>query len=125
MGFIDELNFGEKGLLPAVVQDAETRAVLTLCYMNEEALKKTLEEKKIYVFRRSRSKVMLKGEISGCVQEVKEVFVDCLSNSLLFKVKQVKAACHKGYFSCYFRKVDDAGNVVIEGKRIFDPKEVY
>ena len=68
---------------------------------------------------------MLKGETSGCVQRVKEVYIDCANNSLLFKVDQTRAACHEGYFSCYFTRINEKGEEVIEEKRIFDPKEVY
>ena len=95
MSLIDKLNFDDKGLIPAVIQDAKSSRVLTLCYMDKEALEKTLEEKKIYVFRRSKGRVMLKGETSGCVQHVKDIFVDCARNSILFKVDQERAACHK------------------------------
>ena len=120
-----KLNFNEKGLTPAIIQDYKIGKVLTLCYMNEDALKKTLLEGKVYVFRRSKNKVMLKGEISGNIQTVREVFVDCENNSLLFKVEQKTAACHKGYFTCYFRKIDKDGNEEIIEKRVFNPEDVY
>lgn len=125
MSFIDNLNFDANGLIPAIIQDAKTGDVLTLCYMNKEALEKTLEEKVIYVFRRSKGRIMLKGETSGCTQKVKSVYVDCADNSLLFIVEQKRAACHEGYFSCYFRKVNTKGGLTAKGKRIFDPREVY
>jgi len=120
-----KLNFDDKGLIPAVIQDYATGKVLTLCYMNKDALDRTLREGKICVFRRSKGKVMLKGETSGNTQAVKEVFVDCADNSILFKVEQKLAACHEGYFTCYFRKIDKGGKEEIVEKRIFDPKEVY
>ncbi len=125
MNIAERLNFDEKGLIPAVIQDAESGKVLTLCYMNKEALEKSLEEKKVYVFRRSKGRVMIKGETSGCVQEIQKVLVDCADNSVLFKVKQNRAACHEGYFTCYFRKIDDEGNEIIVEERVFDPKDVY
>ena len=125
MGFADKLNFDDKGLIPAIIQDVKSARVLTLCYMNKDAVERTLKEGKIYVFRRSKGRLMLKGETSGCVQTVREVFVDCADNSVLFKVEQQRAACHEGYFSCYFRRVDEKGEYVIEEKRIFDPGEVY
>ncbi|MBL7072499.1 MAG: phosphoribosyl-AMP cyclohydrolase [Candidatus Omnitrophica bacterium] len=125
MNFIDKLNFDEKGLLPAIIQDELSGRVLTLCYMNIEALEKTMKEKKIYVFRRSKGRIMLKGESSGCRQTVKKVFVDCAENSILFLVEQTRAACHEGYFSCYFREIDEKFEVVIKEKRVFDPKDVY
>ncbi len=125
MEFMDKLNFDDNGLIPAIIQDEKSSRVLTLCYMDKGALEKTLKEKKIYVFRRSRGRVMLKGETSGCVQAVKELFVDCADNSLLFKVDQARAACHEGYFSCYFRRIDKDGKTVIEEEKVFDPKDVY
>ncbi|MFC1570313.1 phosphoribosyl-AMP cyclohydrolase [Candidatus Omnitrophota bacterium] len=122
---IEKLNFDDKGLIPAMIQDYESSRVLTLCYMDKEALEKTMNEGKIYVYRRSKGRVMLKGETSGCVQTVREVYVDCAENSLLFKVDQDRAACHEGYFSCYFRRIDAEGYLKVEEERIFDPKEVY
>ena len=98
---------------------------MTLCYMNRDALEKTFEEGRIYVYRRSKGHIMMKGQVSGCIQKVKSIYIDCEGNSILFKVQQVKAACHEGYFTCYFRKVDKDGNIKIIGKRIFDPKKVY
>lgn len=121
----DVINFNDKGIVPAIIQDRDTLAVLTLCYMDREALKKTIDEGVVYVFRRSKGRVMLKGETSGCVQKVREIYVDCADNSLLFKVDQKNAACHEGYFTCYFRRVSRSGNVRICGKKIFDPKKVY
>ncbi len=125
MNLIDKLNFDQKGLIPAVIQDDKTNKVLTLCYMNKEALGKSFEKGKIYVFRRSKGKLMLKGETSGCIQIIKSVYVDCEFNSLLFKVDQKRAACHRGYFTCYFRQVDKEGNEKIIEERVFDPKDVY
>jgi phosphoribosyl-AMP cyclohydrolase len=125
MALTDKLNFDEKELIPSIIQDYKSGKVLTLCYMNKDALKKSMEEGKIYVFRRSKGRLMMKGETSGCAQTIKEVFVDCENKSLLFKVEQKRAACHNGYFSCYFRKVDKNGKEEIVEERVFDPKEVY
>jgi phosphoribosyl-AMP cyclohydrolase len=125
MSFVDKLNFDDKGLIPAIIQDEASSRVLTLCYMNKEALERTLEEKKIYVFRRSKGRVMIKGETSGCTQAVKGVFVDCANNSILFRVDQDRAACHEGYFSCYFGRIDENGEMVVEEERVFDPDDVY
>ena len=121
---LNELNFKE-GLIPAIIQDYKTNKVLTLCYMDKGALEKTLETGKIYVFRRSKGRIMLKGETSGCTQAVKEVFVDCADNSLLFKVEQKQAACHEGYFTCYFRRIKKDGSEEVTEKRVFNPKDVY
>ena len=119
------LKFDDKGLIPAVIQDYKTKKVLTLCYMNQEALEKTLEEGKVYVYRRSKGQLMMKGETSGYIQKVRSLYIDCEGNSLLFEVDQKLAACHEGYFSCYFRKVGKGGNVKIAARRIFDPSKVY
>ncbi|MDP8298399.1 MAG: phosphoribosyl-AMP cyclohydrolase [Candidatus Tantalella remota] len=125
MSFVENLNFDDKGLIPAIIQDEASSRVLTLCYMDKEALGKTLLEKKIYVFRRSKGRVMIKGETSGCTQDVKGVFVDCANNSILFKVDQNRAACHEGYFSCYFGRIDENGETVVEEERVFNPEDVY
>ena len=122
---LGKIKFNDKGLIPAIIQDERSKEVLTLCYMNQDALLKTLEEGKVYVFRRSKGRLMLKGETSGCVQAVKSMAIDCEGNSVLFLVDQERAACHEGYFTCYFRQIDKNGNEKIIGKRIFDPKDVY
>ena len=122
---IEKLNFGEKGLIPAVIQDDTTGRVLTLCYMNREALEKTLSEGKVYVFRRSKNSLMIKGGTSGHIQIVKKAYIDCAENSLLFKVEQKVAACHAGYFSCFYRSVSKDGEPVIVEEKIFDPKKAY
>lgn len=122
---LESLKFDEKGLIPAIIQDYKSKQVLTLCYMNAEALDKTLEEGKIYVYRRSKGRLMMKGETSGCTQKVKSLCIDCEGNSLLFEVEQKKAACHEGYFTCYFRKAGEDGKFKIVSKRVFDPCKVY
>lgn len=122
---LEKVKFGDKDLIPAIIQDEKSKEVLTLCYMNKDALLKTLEEGKIYVFRRSKGRLMLKGETSGCIQKVKSLSLDCEGNSLLFGVDQERAACHEGYFTCYFRRLKKDGTFEVIGKRIFDPKKVY
>ncbi len=121
----EKIKFNEKGLVPAIIQDDGSLEVLTLCYMNKEALKMTFESGKVHVFRRSKGQLMMKGKTSGCTQDVKSVFIDCEGNSLLFRVGQRKAGCHEGFFTCYFRKIDGDGNIEIVGKRVFDPAKVY
>ena len=123
--FIRQLKFNERRLIPAIIQDYKTEKVLTLCYMTKEALQKTLEEGKVYLFRRSKNKLMFKGEISGHIQIVKELFVDCENNSLLFRVEQKVAACHVGYFTCYYRRVNKNGTLDICEEKVFDPEKVY
>ncbi len=125
MQIYEQLKYDEKGLIPAIIQDAKENKVLTLCYMTKEAVQKTLSEGKVYVFRRSKGRLMIKGETSGCFQMVMEMRVDCELKSILFKVEQIKAACHEGYFTCYYRQVDKNGELITKGERIFDPAKVY
>jgi phosphoribosyl-AMP cyclohydrolase len=113
------------GLMPAIAQDAQTGEVLMLAYMNPESYAETLATGRAVYFSRSRNKLWRKGEESGNVQLVKEIFVNCYRDSLLLKVEQVgEAACHEGYKSCFFRQVTPEGLKVV-AQRIFDPKEVY
>lgn len=120
-----QLKFDAQGLVPAIIQDQKTQKVLTLCYMNETALKATLEKGFIHVFRRSQNKLMMKGETSGHTQAVKEFRVDCEGKSLLFLIDQKVAGCHKGYFSCYFEKVQPDGNQAVTDPLVFNPEKVY
>ena len=121
---IKRLTFNADGHVPAIIQD-ESGRVLTLCYMNKEAIAKTLEERFIYVYRRSLGKLMKKGETSGHVQEVKSVALDCEGKSLLIRIKQHVAGCHKGYFSCYFEEFGTDGKFLITEARVFEPDKVY
>jgi len=121
-----ELDFSKfDGLLPAIVQDAETSEVLMVAFMNEEAWKATLETGKATYYSRSRKKLWVKGESSGHVQHVREIRIDCDNDTVLLKVDQVGgAACHLGYKSCFFRKIENEEAVTV-GKPLFDPSEVY
>jgi len=122
----DVLKFDDQGLIPSIIVDHKSGRVLTLCYMNRDAVEKTLETGKMHVFRRSKGRLMMKGETSGHIELVREVRADCEGNSLLFAVEQKVAACHAGYFSCYFRRYDaekDAWEVV--ERKVFDPEKVY
>lgn len=117
----------QNGLLPVITQDYQTGKVLMVAYMNEEAYNKTLETGKVCYFSRSRNKLWLKGEQSGNVQIVKEIYLDCDEDTLLIKIEQIgKAACHEGYESCFFRKLNSETNEYeIAEERVFDPKDVY
>jgi len=121
-----ELDFTKgDGLIPVIAQDAETKEVLMLAYMNQQAWEETLKTGKATYWSRSRRLLWLKGETSGHVQLVKDVFIDCDNDTILLQVNQVgEAACHTGYRSCFYRKVKD-GDCVVVGEKIFDPKEVY
>ena len=113
------------GLIPAIAQDAATGQVLMLAWMNQEAYEETLRTGRAVYYSRSRGKLWRKGEESGHVQEVREIFIDCDADTILLKVHQIGgAACHEGYGSCFFRKVDGDKLQVI-GERIFDPAKVY
>ena len=120
-----QLKFAADGLIPAIIQDAKTHKVLTLCYMNDIALKATLEHGFIYLFRRSQNKLMKKGETSGHTQAIREFRVDCEGKSLLFIIDQKVAGCHKGYLSCYFEKMGADASKQITDELVFDPKKVY
>jgi phosphoribosyl-AMP cyclohydrolase len=113
------------GLVPAVAQDADTGEVLMLAWMNKEAYEETVRTGRVCYFSRSRNRLWRKGEESGHVQEVRGIFIDCDADTILLKVHQIGgAACHEGYASCFFRKVDGEKLTVV-GERIFDPKQVY
>jgi phosphoribosyl-AMP cyclohydrolase len=112
-------------LIPAIAQDADSGEVLMLAWMNREAYEETLRTGRACYFSRSRNKLWRKGEESGHVQEVHGVFLDCDADTILLKVKQIGgAACHEGYKSCFFRKVQGETLQVI-GERVFDPKQAY
>ena len=113
------------GLIPAIVQNYETGEVLMLAYINKEAWEATLSTGKATYFSRSRQKLWIKGETSGNMQIVREIRIDCDDDTVLFKVEQIGgAACHKGYRSCFYKKVE-GGTVEVTEQRVFDPKEVY
>ncbi|MDO5819015.1 MAG: phosphoribosyl-AMP cyclohydrolase [Methanobrevibacter sp.] len=135
-----ELNFrldvgGEK-LVIGIAQDYETNEILMVAFMNKEAVEQTLKTKKAHYYSTSRQKQWLKGESSGNVQTVKEMYIDCDADAIIMKVEQIGAACHEGYRSCFFRQLDinkeniDIDNLTDEdvkiiSERLFDPKEMY
>jgi len=121
-----QLDFAKvDGLLPAIVQDHETGDVLMLAYMNEDAWKASLSTGRATYFSRSRQKLWVKGETSGNIQLIKEAWIDCDKDTVLLRVEQVGgAACHKGYRSCFFRKIE-GGSIKVIGEPVFDPGEVY
>ena len=121
-----KLNFDKMGgLVPAVVQDYETGDVLMLGFMNPDAWEATLNTGEATYYSRTRQTLWVKGKTSGNIQIVKEIRVDCDDDTVLLKIEQVGgAACHTGYKSCFFKKVEE-GSVKVVGKPIFDPEEVY
>jgi phosphoribosyl-AMP cyclohydrolase len=113
------------GLVPTIVQDAETKEVLMMAYMNSESWRATLQTGKATYWSRSRQKLWLKGEESGHFQLIKDIFIDCDNDTILLQVKQLgEAACHTGYKSCFYRKLSGEDFVIV-GEKIFNPKEVY
>ncbi len=119
--------FSKADLIPVIAQDDVSGDVLMLAYMNETAWKETLATGRVCYYSRSRQKLWRKGEESGNVQEVKSIFYDCDADTILIRVNQIGgAACHEGYKSCFFRKLDPkTGQVEVVGNRLFDPKAVY
>ncbi|MCK9266632.1 phosphoribosyl-AMP cyclohydrolase [bacterium] len=122
---ISQIKFDKKGLVVAIVQD-DKGEVLMVAYMNSEALIKTIETRRMHYYSRSRKKLWLKGEESGNFQVLKDIYIDCDNDALLFVIEQKGGACHKGYYSCFFRKLqkEDDSFCEVEDK-IFNPKEVY
>jgi phosphoribosyl-AMP cyclohydrolase len=120
-------DFSKSELLPVIAQDDATGEVLMLAYMNQTAWEETLKTGRVCYYSRSRQKLWRKGEESGNAQEVKSIFFDCDADTLLIRVNQIGgAACHEGYKSCFFRKIDPTtGSVQVIGERVFDPKAVY
>ncbi|MDO8734504.1 MAG: phosphoribosyl-AMP cyclohydrolase [Elusimicrobiota bacterium] len=116
-----KLKFDKNGLIPAIIQDAKTKEVLMLAYMNAESVRRTLKTGKTWFYSRSRKKFWMKGEESGNVQKVKNIYVDCDADTLLVLVEPKGAACHTGYNSCFYRT--EKGKITI--KKVFDPKKVY
>jgi phosphoribosyl-AMP cyclohydrolase len=114
------------GLVAAIAQDADTGQVLMIAWMNREAFEETLLTRRAVYWSRSRQKLWRKGEESGHVQLVRDLLIDCDKDAVLLKVTQVGgAACHEGYASCFFRRVEADGSLAVVGERIFDPKTVY
>lgn len=118
---IECLNFDEKGLIPAIIQDFETGKVLMFAFMNEESVKMTYETGFTHFWSRSRQKLWKKGETSGHVQKVEEIRIDCDKDAVLIKVTQTGGACHTGYESCFYKTIESE----IKEEKVFDPDNVY
>jgi phosphoribosyl-AMP cyclohydrolase len=120
--------FDASGLLACVTVDAETQRVLMVAYMNEEALRLTISTKRATYYTRSRKKIWVKGESSGHFQEVVELLVDCDQDCIVLKVKQMGAACHTGFPSCFYRRLKLGTEEELEmlgDEKQFDPAKVY
>jgi len=125
MSWLDEVPWNGDGLVAVVAQEEKTNRVLTVAWMNREALQETAETKQAVYWSRSRKKLWRKGEESGHVQNVREVRIDCDSDAILLKVEQVGGiACHTGRESCFFRKLE-GGEWVTMDPVLKDPKLIY
>ena len=125
MDWLDKVNWAENGLVPAIAQDARSRRVLTLAWMNREALARTVETGEAHYWSRSRARLWHKGEESGHVQKVREIRLDCDADALLLRVDQAGGiACHTGRESCFFRRLD-SGEWVATDPVVKDPREIY
>jgi phosphoribosyl-AMP cyclohydrolase len=123
---LDSLKFDSAGLIPAIITDHKTQQVLMMAWMNRDSLGKTIATGKTHFFSRSRNKLWLKGESSGHVQHVKSIRADCDKDCLLIAVEQVGAACHDGYYSCFYNEYSaGAEQWKTVGTKVFDPNAVY
>lgn len=123
--FLDRLQWTSDGLIPAIVQDVESREVLMMAWMDRAAVERTLQTGQTYFYSRSRKSSWHKGGTSGHVQHVEEVRFDCDSDVLLILARQVGGACHEGYRSCFFRRVREDGATETVAERVFSPGAVY
>ena len=117
---LDTLKY-DNGLIRVVVQDYVSREVLMCAFMNRKALEKTIETGIAHFWSRSRQKLWKKGEISGNVQKVNQIKIDCDMDSILLLVEQIGGACHMGYRSCFFRDIE--GKII--GDKVFEPEDTY
>lgn len=124
---INKVKFDDKGLIAAIAQDIKTGDILMIAWMNKEALEKTLSTQKVHYWSRSRNKLWFKGEESGNVQELKNIYIDCDNDAVLVKVNQIGgAACHTGWKSCFYTEINKDGTMKnVGGEKLFDPEKVY
>jgi phosphoribosyl-AMP cyclohydrolase len=114
------------GLVPAIVQDAQTGLVLMLGFMNKEALEETRRTSEVIFFSRSRNRLWKKGETSGHILKVRELRVDCDADAILVRAEVLgPGVCHEGYRSCFFRRIGADGKAGIVEERTFAPEQVY
>lgn len=121
-----DFKFTKDGLIPAIVQDAQSKRVLMMAWMNAASLAKTGETGLMHYWSRSRGTLWLKGESSGHTQRVVRWFRDCDGDTLLFEVEQQGGACHTGYESCFFQSLNPDGSAAeIAEEKVFDPEKTY
>ena len=123
---MDSFKFNPQGLMPVIIQDADSHEVLMMAYMDPTAIKRTLSEKKTVFYSRSRNQYWIKGETSGHSQTVIQVLTDCDQDTLRIKVKQKGGACHLGYRTCFVHELNPEGHIArTTQEKIFDPKKIY
>jgi phosphoribosyl-AMP cyclohydrolase len=122
---ISALKWTADGLVPAIVQDAESGDVLMMAWLDATALRQTLLTGQTHFYSRSRKSAWHKGGTSGHVQDVVGLYVDCDADVLLIKARQVGGACHEGYRSCFFRRIDAGGGLEIIAEPVFEAESVY
>ena len=122
---IKDLKYDADGLIPAVIVDVESKAVLMVAYVNETALLETVRTGKTHFWSRSRRKYWMKGESSGHTQDVRAIYTDCDRDTVVIEVVQHGAACHNGYFSCFYRRLAEGGEWEVVAEKCFDPDKVY
>ena len=133
INFRHEIN-GVK-VITAIAQDVDTNQILMVANMDKQALIKTLKTKKAHYWSTSRNEMWFKGEISGHTQEVCEILTDCDMDAIILKIKQTGAACHEGYYSCFYRKLNMKNEIDIDKlkdsdfelilEKLINPEEVY
>ncbi|MEK6684885.1 MAG: phosphoribosyl-AMP cyclohydrolase [Pseudomonadota bacterium] len=123
--WLSKINWSEDGLIPVITQEADSGKILMVAWMNREALKLTVEKHEAVYWSRSRKKLWHKGEESGHIQKIKDIYLDCDEDVLLITVEQMGGiACHTGRHSCFFQKLEDNEWITV-APVIKDPKEIY
>ncbi|SEG00001.1 phosphoribosyl-AMP cyclohydrolase [Nitrosomonas ureae] len=123
--WLSRINWSEDGLIPVIAQEADSGTILMVAWMNREALKLTVEKGEAVYWSRSRKKLWYKGEESGHIQKVKDIFLDCDEDVLLLIIEQTGGiACHTGRHSCFFQKLE-GNNWVLAAPVIKNPEEIY
>jgi len=123
--FLSALKWTADGLIAAIVQDAETQEVLMMAWMDEPAIRRTLATGQTHFYSRSRASAWHKGGTSGHVQDVESIHVDCDADVLLIRARQVGGACHEGYRTCFWRRVDAGGRLEVVASPVFEAEQVY
>jgi phosphoribosyl-AMP cyclohydrolase len=123
---VDQLDFSKlNGLVTVITQDWHTNEILMCAFANRDAILQSLTTGLATYYSRSQNRLWQKGETSGHIQEIKEIYIDCDDDTVLFKVEQKVAACHKGYRSCFYRRLNENGELDLVREKVFDPSEVY